>query len=976
VVRFLALAAVLLAMPTGLAHADDARRVYRTIETAHFRVNYYVFRQPSDGNGLEEVAQRLAVIAEDVHTQLSTVLGPGLSRHRKTEVLVTDEVDDSNGSATVQPYPAVRLFASAPDDRSELSDFDDWLRALFTHEYTHILHIGTIGGWCAPAVNAVLGWGRLGIAYAPNQTLPRFIIEGLAVFEETERTSGGRLRSSIWNMYLRQQTLEGRFQRIDQITHNPIQFPFGNSAYLYGSAFLRYVSTRFGESALRRFYDDYGSNCIPGALNRSLKRAVGRTWMDLYGDFRADLERRFTAERDALTRRGLTVTRRLVPPRPSLSRPAFLPDGTLIFNDSDGYSRSQIRQVGLDGKGLSTHHDVDGANGPSVSADGRFMLYAAAQPWHTFYDYFDLYLWDTQKKTERRLTRGLRANHPSIATDGSFAVFEINRASSRGLGRIDLASGKIDALLPPQHFEQVYTPTLSPDGTEVAFSWWREGGYRDIWVMKLATRQLTRITNDRSLDLEPRYSPDGKWLYFSSDRTSIFNLYAFDRESQKIYQVTNVLGGVFEPAISPDGRTVAFVGFAADGYVLETAALDPSTFVEAAPALLDRPESLPVRAAAPLPSKPYRPWRTMLPFYFQPFAQPGSYGEVLGLVLSGTDLVAHHAWSLSLGFSTGRADAVSAALNYSYTGIWPSLTMGAARSLGRRGGLRVNGVEIGYDEEAWSTGTSVGLPILRRRAQSADLGVSYSLSYTRSLTRPPEPDPTQLAPHYPDTGRTAGLAVGFSYSDARRYTYSVSKEEGREIGVTAAFGSRYLGGGREVYSAQWRWAEYLPIRWPRLHSHVLALSYRGGIAGGDPSRRQFFSLGGYAQQDLLTSIFDFSRPGSASLRGYPAGSQYGDSYHVVNLEYRFPIAWIQRGLYGTLPLYFKRLHGKVFADYGGAFLVSDGIRADRLKLGVGAEVILELDYFYYFPAALQLGYAYGANTGGGSQVYFLLNSPF
>ncbi len=968
---------MLLLALVGVAQADDARRVYRTIETEHFRITYYVFRKTSDGNGLEEVAQRLAVVAEDVHTQLTTVLGPGLSRTRKTEVLVTDEVDDANGSATVQPYPAVRLFASAPDDRSELNDFDDWLRALVTHEYTHILHIGTMGGWCAPAINAVLGWGRLGIAYAPNQTLPRFLLEGLAVFEETERTSGGRLRSSIWNMYLRMQTLEGRFQRIDQITHSPIQFPFGNSAYLYGSAFMRYVSTRFGEKTLRRFYEDYGSNCVPGALNRSLKRAIGHTWMDLYGEFRADLERRFGAERDALTRRGLTVTRRLLPPRPSLGRPTFTPDGlAILFADSDGYSRPQIRAIGLDGHGLRTEHQVDGAGGPSLSSDGRLMLYAALQPWRTFYDYTDLYVWDRVTHTERRLTSGLRADNPNLSPDGRFAVFELNRASSRGLGRIDLASGKIEELLPPQHFEQVYTPTLSPDGKQVAFSWWKEGGYRDLWVMDLGTRALTQITHDRSLDLQPRFSPDGRWLYFVSDRTAVFNLYAVERASGRIFQVTNVLGGVFEPAISPDGRTVAFVGFAADGYVLETAALDPDTFTEAAPALLDRPEALPARVAALLPSRPYRPWRTLLPFYFQPFARPDSYGEVLGLTLSGGDLILHHAWSLALGFSLGRADAVSAAFNYSYSGIWPSLSVGGARSLSRRGGLGINGIDIGYDEEAWSTGTSVGLPLLRRRAQSADLGVSYSLSYTRSLTRPPEPDPTQISPRYPDTGRTAGLAVSFSYSDARRFTYSVSAEEGREIGVYAAIGSRYLGGSHEIYSAQWRWTEYFPIHWPRLRSHVLALGYRGGVSGGDPTRRPFFALGGYQQQDLLTSIFDFSRPGSASLRGYPAGSQYGDSYHVVNLEYRFPIAWIQRGLYGTLPLFFKRLHGKLFADFGGAFLVSDGIRADRLKVGVGAEVILELDYFYYFPASLQLGYANGVMQGGGNQVYFLLNSPF
>ena len=57
--------------------------------------------------------------------------------------------------------------------------------------YLHTDHIGGV-----PAiVNAVFGK-----QWAPNQVQPRWILEGLAVYEETLHTSGGRLRSSIWDM--------------------------------------------------------------------------------------------------------------------------------------------------------------------------------------------------------------------------------------------------------------------------------------------------------------------------------------------------------------------------------------------------------------------------------------------------------------------------------------------------------------------------------------------------------------------------------------------------------------------------------------------------------------------------------------------------------------------------------------------------------------------------------------------------------
>src|SRR5256885_215965 len=202
------LALLLIALLPAIARADDPSRVWRTIETKHFYIHFYTLPH---GGGEEAVGQRLATVTEYVYDRLTPVLGKGLGW--KTHVVVTDEIDDYNGFAGVYPFPSVVLYANSPDDRAELNDYDDWLTDLFMHEYTHVIHTGTIGGPCAKTINAVLGLG-LGIVYPPNQFQPRWGLEGLAVFEETARTSSGRLRNAIWDMYLRAQTLEGRFQRL------------------------------------------------------------------------------------------------------------------------------------------------------------------------------------------------------------------------------------------------------------------------------------------------------------------------------------------------------------------------------------------------------------------------------------------------------------------------------------------------------------------------------------------------------------------------------------------------------------------------------------------------------------------------------------------------------------------------------------------------------------------------------------------
>ncbi len=982
----LALLCALALAPARPAHADDSSKRWRTIETEHFHIVYYVY---PDGSGEEAVAQRLAVVAEQGHALLVRYLGPGLSKRRKTWVVITDDTDDFNGSATVNPYPLVRLYATSPPDRAELNDYDDWLRGLFLHEYTHILHLGTIRGWCAPIINAILGWG-LGISYAPNQAQPRFIIEGMAVYEESARSSGGRLRNSIWDMYLRAQTLEGRFQRMDQFSNSPIQFPDANAPYLYGSELIRYVAEKYGDDALLRYSLDYGAAnpiCIPFAINRSLRHAltlnsalehvIGKTWTEVYADFKRDMQARYGAQRDAIAKRGITPARVLLPSWRSLSRPAVTPDGraALVWDD-DGYHRVKLRRVDLaTGKKHTELSDPRfiAAGGPSLSADGRWLAFHAAQIWNTFYYYNDVYLFDRSTGKVERLTNGLRATNPALSPDGRLVAMEVNRATARGLGLYDRQSRKLDMLIPARGFEQVYTPTFSPDGKTLAFSWWHEGGFRDIWLMDLASRKLTRVTADRALDLEPRFSADGRWLYFTSDRTKVYNLYAYELSTKKLYQATNVVDGVFDPAVSPDGKKVAFVGFHAEGYDFEVAPLDRQAWWEAAPPAIQRPLSTPPVVVKPLPSHRYNPFPTALPWTFTPTAAPDGYGELLGFNLSGADAIGHHFWGLSLKFGTGRADDINFSANYTYAGLWPSLHLGIGHALLHKGGLVIDGVDRGYDEDDWTFGASVSLPILTRLVGSSSLTLSYNLTYARNLTAIPPPDPSALIPVLPQVGRTAGVAVSWNYSSAERFRYSISAERGRDLGIYLGVGSRYLGSSFETYVLTWRWSEYIPMPWPApLRSHVLALTYSGGISGGD--RHSLFFLGGYPPQNLLQSIYDFSRPGSASLRGYPYASVVGDQFHVLNAEYRFPIAWIEHGPYKTFPLYLRRLHGVVFADYGGAF--NGGFSFDKLKLGVGGELILELTYAYYFDAALQLGYARGVDKGGGNQIYFLLNSPF
>ncbi len=88
---------------------------------------------------------------------------------------------------------------------------------------------------------------------------------------------------------------------------------------------------------------------------------------------------------------------------------------------------------------------------------------------------------------------------------------------------------------------------LSPDGTRVAYSplvrdfrtWKRyQGGWaQDLYVFDLATHDTLQITDDPRSDRDPMWIGDR--IYFSSDRSGVLNLYAYDTRTKQTEQLTH-----------------------------------------------------------------------------------------------------------------------------------------------------------------------------------------------------------------------------------------------------------------------------------------------------------------------------------------------------------------------------------------------------------------------------------------------------
>lgn len=111
--------------------------------------------------------------------------------------------------------------------------------------------------------------------------------------------------------------------------------------------------------------------------------------------------------------------------------------------------------------------------------------------------------------------------------------------------------------------DRVSDPQVSPDGRYVAYAvrstdWAGNRGLGAIWVLDRRSPGLgPRILGiSDKIATQPRWSPDGRYLYFLSARTGVQQVWRTDADGAIATQVTNVPMNVGSYRLSPDGQTL------------------------------------------------------------------------------------------------------------------------------------------------------------------------------------------------------------------------------------------------------------------------------------------------------------------------------------------------------------------------------------------------------------------------------------
>jgi len=217
------------------------------------------------------------------------------------------------------------------------------------------------------------------------------------------------------------------------------------------------------------------------------------------------------------------------------SHPSISPDGKWIVYDAatSGKSAIYLRSVGGQ-TAINLTKDSPAADvQPAFSPDGEHIAFRSSR------DGGGIFIMGRTGEAPRRVTD--RGFSPAWSPDGKEIVFSTVAAAlpsgRQGIGELwiaDVASGQSHRLFEGDGLD----PAWSPNGKLVAY-WGMSIGpndprrWRDLGIVPAAGGAPIAITHDAPVDWNPVWSPDGRWLYFASDRGGSMNLWriAVDPES-------------------------------------------------------------------------------------------------------------------------------------------------------------------------------------------------------------------------------------------------------------------------------------------------------------------------------------------------------------------------------------------------------------------------------------------------------------
>jgi len=354
--------------------------------------------------------------------------------------------------------------------------------------------------------------------FAEINNIPLWMIEGMA-----EYLSLGK-KDAYTAMWMRDAYLTKDIPTIRDLTESNKYFP-----YRYGEAFWSFIGSTYGDTVIVPFF----KNTARFGLDYGIRKTFGYDEKTLSSLWKNSIQAAY---------------------KPFLKDTAQVPTGNKIID----YKNSGEMNVA-----------------PAISPDGAYVAFLSEKDLFTI----DLFLADAHTgRILRKLTSKISNTHIDefnfIESAGAWSpdskqfAFSVFSGGRNKLVIVNVANGHVVSEIPMGKAEQFSYVTWAPDGKSVVFSGMSEG-QSDLYQYNFEEKELVQLTDDKYSDYQPSFSHDGRYLVFSSDRTTYdkslaqtipFNLAIMDLATKKITDII-VFNGAnnLNPQFSADDKQIYFL---------------------------------------------------------------------------------------------------------------------------------------------------------------------------------------------------------------------------------------------------------------------------------------------------------------------------------------------------------------------------------------------------------------------------------
>lgn len=865
-----------------------------------------------------------------------------------TYIVLDDSVPFANASASVFPYPIIRMYSVLPSYQSSIIDYKNWFYELILHEYVHILNLYPANGFYSyiqPLFGSTL---------RPNQLLPRWHTEGLAVALESKLSYGGRVHSKLYQAYARALSIEDKWEdylnRTNLNESSIPHYPHGMQPYYFGAVYWKHLLEQYGLEQAEKFTES-NARKLPFLHNSATLDETQASEEEIL------LQSYQAAKTEALAQIAPLQAEKL-------ARTTLLRDWNSLLVKLHPRSNSPVvlrknlessfQVYDLDQNKILT--EADKIEYFSLHPKKNLLLISKQVQEQNLLLRNKLFELDTEKKTERLVYDQANVDFAEYSPSGNQVLVQsqMNGKTELFLLTKTKASYEKTSLLQPGFEERVLFPQWLTEN-KIIYIFKNDRGLSNLYTASLEepqkARRLLGFLNEISF-----LQTTKEGIFFISSHTGIPQAYLLDKNLQSFTKIATTESMFLNFATDIKNSKVWASELSTDGFKLN--------LIESLP--FDRKEKMSRSSinkkthlslstshlpTTKLVTKEYNSLSSLYPQYWFPWIYPYGEGVLLQVNSGGSDPLQKHNYQASAGHDTFTSKS-SLSLSYINTHFdWNLLfnyKMYYQNLVAAGGNIKIESTGLGARRFLFSDSNDWSLGVYAYSTENASATDKRSIFLQANIAQ----DKRGKRKFYdlkPPSGHRFYSAINHYFEKTNTPSFQVLNLE---------FSRYFRIRSKPLHKLSIH--SKLDLRSNNTTDIYTSLVSAGGFYGGIGSF-QYHRNSGYAFSQFL-----------------------GWSMLSTNLEYSLPLYEIHNG-FRNFPIYARRISANLVFDalvLDGYFYSSAEAKYLRNKwdkgfFSLGAELEAQSNWGYAAPVNFTIGSYYGfqKEAGGDLRLNFLVSIP-